>query len=70
MENNLNFNGSVDPPPGSETNLAVVTGAARRVGKTIALHLAQKGYAIGLHYHQSDEEAMATAQEIEKIGAK
>jgi len=70
MENNLNFNGSVDPPPGSETKLVVVTGAARRVGKTIALHLAQKGYAIGLHYHQSDEEAMATAQEIEKIGGK
>jgi len=48
-----------DPLP-----LAVVTGAARRVGRLIALHLADQGYAIGLHYHKSRAEAESTANEI------
>lgn len=48
-----------DPLP-----LAVVTGAARRVGRSIALHLANRGYAIGLHYHKSRAEAEITANEI------
>ncbi len=48
--------------------LAVVTGAAVRLGKSIALTLANKGYAIGLHYHHSEEAARQTAEEIEKVG--
>lgn len=48
--------------------LAVVTGAAHRVGRGIALALAQRGYAIGLHYHQSEEAARQTAAEIEALG--
>lgn len=70
MGNTLNSGKPMDPLPVGESKLAVVTGAARRVGKSIAVHLAQKGYAIGLHYHQSDEEAVETAREIEAIGAK
>ena len=49
--------------------LAVITGAARRIGRRIALEMAFKGYAIGLHYHQSKKEALQTAAEIEEIGA-
>ncbi|MEW6650097.1 MAG: SDR family NAD(P)-dependent oxidoreductase, partial [Chloroflexota bacterium] len=49
--------------------LAVVTGAAIRLGKAIALGLAEKGYAIGLHYHHSQAAAEQTAAEIEKLGA-
>lgn len=52
-----------------EFPLAVVTGAAHRVGRGIALALAQKGYAIGLHYHRSAEAARQTAAEIEALGA-
>lgn len=48
--------------------LAVVTGAAVRLGKVIALALAQKGYAIGLHYCRSEEAARQTAEEIGKLG--
>jgi len=48
--------------------LAVVTGAAHRVGRGIALALAEKGYAIGLHYHRSREQALDTAAEIESLG--
>lgn len=51
-----------------EIPLALITGAARRVGKLIALHLARQGYAIGLHFNASIIEAQQTAAEIRGIG--
>lgn len=48
--------------------LAIVTGAGRRVGRLIALHLAVRGYAIALHYHNSQDEAEKTAGEISRLG--
>jgi len=48
--------------------LALVTGAAHRLGKTFALALARRGYAILLHYHHSADEAAATADEIRSLG--
>jgi NAD(P)-dependent dehydrogenase (short-subunit alcohol dehydrogenase family) len=44
--------------------LALVTGAARRVGRAVAFALAQEGYAIGLHYFHSHPEAEETAAAI------
>jgi NAD(P)-dependent dehydrogenase (short-subunit alcohol dehydrogenase family) len=49
---------------------ALVTGAAKRLGRHVALHLARQGYNIALHYHHSKAEAMATAKEIYKTGAR
>ncbi len=48
--------------------LALVTGAAHRLGKTFALTLARRGYAILLHYHDSQEDANQTAEEIKFLG--
>jgi len=48
--------------------LALVTGAAHRLGRMIALELAAQGYAIGLHYHHSYAAAQTTALEISAIG--
>ena len=48
--------------------LALVTGAAHRLGRIFALTLAQQGYAILLHYHRSKEAAMTTAEEIRSHG--
>lgn len=45
-------------------NAALVTGAAKRVGRAIALGLATQGYDIILHYHHSAMEAEATRQDI------
>jgi len=47
-----------------------VTGAAKRLGRQVALHLAQEGYQIALHYHRSKPEAMSTAQAIYKTGVR
>jgi len=48
--------------------LAVVTGAAHRLGRAIALGLAAEGYAIGLHYHRSQTAARQTAADIRDLG--
>jgi NAD(P)-dependent dehydrogenase (short-subunit alcohol dehydrogenase family) len=50
--------------------LALVTGAAYRLGKVFALTLAQQGFDIVLHYHQSKAEALQTQAEIESIGRR
>ena len=51
-----------------EYPLALVTGAAHRLGRAFALWLARQGYAILLHYHHSAEAAVATAEEIRALG--
>ncbi|HEX7621354.1 MAG TPA: SDR family oxidoreductase [Anaerolineales bacterium] len=48
--------------------LALVTGAAHRLGNTFALTLARRGYAILLHYYRGVDEAAATADEICSLG--
>lgn len=47
--------------------LALVTGAAHRLGKSFALTLARLGYDIVLHYHSAEDEARQTAGEIESL---
>ena len=48
--------------------VALVTGGAKRVGKAIALALAQRGCKLVVHYHTSQTEAEATAQELRSAG--
>ena len=50
--------------------LALVTGAAHRLGKTFALTLARLGYDILLHYHSSEDAALRTQIEIESLGRR
>lgn len=50
--------------------LALVTGGAVRIGKEIALALAKAGYAVGLHYHTSREDAEFTARAIKNMGSQ
>jgi NAD(P)-dependent dehydrogenase (short-subunit alcohol dehydrogenase family) len=48
--------------------LALVTGAAHRIGRAVALALAADGCAVGLHYHRSLRQAEETAAEISASG--
>lgn len=44
--------------------VALVTGAAKRIGRAIALDLAAHGWAIGVHYNSSPQEAEETVAAI------
>jgi NAD(P)-dependent dehydrogenase (short-subunit alcohol dehydrogenase family) len=47
---------------------ALVTGAAHRVGRAIALGLAGAGSNVALHFHSSGAAAASTADEIRALG--
>ena len=49
---------------------ALVTGAAKRVGRVIALELAGRGMNVVVHYHTSAEAAAATVRELEGLGVR
>jgi len=45
-----------------------VTGAARRIGREIAIALAGDGWTVGIHHHSSGEEADALCRELNEAG--
>src|SRR5690242_17840798 len=51
------------PLPDLSGKVILVTGAAKRVGRGIALRLAQEGARVAIHYHHSEAEARRTAAE-------
>lgn len=52
----------------SSKGTVLVTGAARRIGKAIALDLAASGYRIAIHANSSGQEAEAVADFIRNAG--
>ncbi len=53
-----------------QDRIVVVTGAARRVGRAIALHLAEHGCHIVAHYRQSAAEAEKLAAAVREMGRR
>lgn len=52
------------------TRVALVTGAGRRIGRAIALALADAGYAVALHAHRSRADAEQVAAAIAAKGGR
>jgi NAD(P)-dependent dehydrogenase (short-subunit alcohol dehydrogenase family) len=50
--------------------VALVTGSAKRLGRAVALRLAQEGADIVVHYRASRVEANDCVQQIERIGRR
>src|SRR4029077_16525469 len=46
-----------------ERRVVLVTGAAKRIGRGIALRMAREGARVAIHYHGSEREARTTAAE-------
>lgn len=44
--------------------LALITGAAMRLGESMARHLAAKGWNVAIHYNNSKDKATALAEEL------
>ena len=53
-----------------EGRVALVTGAAKRLGLHLALHLAGEGADIAVHYGKSETEAHALVEEIKRQGRR
>lgn len=54
----------------SRLKTALVTGSARRIGRSIALALAEAGYRVVIHYQSAVDEARATAADIAAAGGE
>lgn len=50
--------------------VALVTGSAKRVGRTIAQHLAEAGYRIAVHANHSFDEAKQFAEQLKGQGTE
>jgi NAD(P)-dependent dehydrogenase (short-subunit alcohol dehydrogenase family) len=53
-----------------EGQVALVTGAAKRIGRSIALRLASDGAAIAVNYHTSAAEAKSLVREMKSAGCR
>jgi NAD(P)-dependent dehydrogenase (short-subunit alcohol dehydrogenase family) len=49
---------------------ALVTGAGRRLGRAMALYLAQRGHDVAIHFATSQDEAEEVATEIRTMGRR
>jgi NAD(P)-dependent dehydrogenase (short-subunit alcohol dehydrogenase family) len=56
--------------PGRIPRAALVTGAAHRIGRTIAIALAEAGFDIAVHCHTSHAAGLATCEEIRRSGRR
>ena len=54
----------------AEQKNALVTGAAKRLGRAIALDLARHGWNVAIHHNASEREARVTCEDARTAGAK
>ncbi len=52
----------------TKPGVVLITGAARRIGRTLALDFAAQGWAVAIHYGRSADEAHAVAAEVRAMG--
>ena len=54
----------------SSNRTVLLTGAAKRLGKSIALYFAKAGWNVVLHYGNAKQEAMDTLEQIKALGVR
>jgi NAD(P)-dependent dehydrogenase (short-subunit alcohol dehydrogenase family) len=60
----------LNSPLSQQKKAVLVTGAAKRLGREIALQFARQGWDVAVHYGRSEQEAKETVREIEMMGVK
>ena len=57
--------------PGTlNSKTAIVTGAARGIGRAVALNLAESGVSLVLNYYQNEKAALGLVKEIDALGGR
>ena len=56
--------------PATIPRTALVTGGAQRIGRAIALALANAGFDVALHFHTSHDAAASTRTDITRLGRR
>jgi NAD(P)-dependent dehydrogenase (short-subunit alcohol dehydrogenase family) len=60
----------LNSPLTQKKKAVLVTGAAKRLGREIALQFAHQGWDVAVHYGRSEQDAKETVREIEMMGVK
>ena len=68
MSDSLHIDGMTHTTLPPVPKIALITGGARRIGRAIALQLADEGWDIAIHAHRSVKQAHALQAEIEQKG--
>ncbi|WP_409525323.1 pteridine reductase [Nitrincola sp. MINF-07-Sa-05] len=63
----LDNRSSLTESPFTDSPVALITGAAQRIGACIARTLHQQGYSLLIHYRHSAAEANALAEELNRL---
>lgn len=54
----------------SKPRTILITGSAKRIGKSLAEYFAHKGWNVAVHYHTSEEAAFKLAHDLSSLGVK
>lgn len=60
----------MNSPLPQQQKAVLVTGAAKRLGREIALQFAHQGWDVAVHYGRSEQEAQETVKQIQGLGVK
>lgn len=60
----------MNSPLSQQQKAVLVTGAAKRLGREIALQFARQGWDVAVHYGRSEKEAFETVKQIQGLGVK
>jgi len=55
-----------EPQKKPDQKLALITGAAQRIGRALAEHLAAKGWSLAIHFNRSENKALALSDTLQK----
>jgi NAD(P)-dependent dehydrogenase (short-subunit alcohol dehydrogenase family) len=55
-------------PLSQQKKAVLVTGAAKRLGREIALEFARQGWDVAVHYGRSEADAQDTVGQIQSLG--